>query len=113
MPALAHLRVGVFADIPHQKKPPSDVACLDNARLGMVHPVIRSMCAGCQIEPVDLREVHAMLGAVRLTFRLVPVLYLYAYIKSGSSPWGRVGAGAKVGALILVKSVVLADSQDP
>jgi hypothetical protein len=38
-----------------------------------------------------------MPGAVRLTFRLVPVPHLYAYIKSGSSPWGRVGVGWLMG----------------
>jgi hypothetical protein len=38
-----------------------------------------------------------MLGPVRLTLRLVPVPHLYAYIKSGSSPWGRVGVAGLTG----------------
>jgi hypothetical protein len=38
-----------------------------------------------------------MPGPVRLTLRLVPVPHLYAYIKSGSSPWGRVGVAGLTG----------------
>ena len=77
--------------------PVADQTGRNEAAFPIVAPRILSRDRCGPIEPVNLRKVDAMPGPVRLTLRLVPVPHLYAYIKSGSSPWGRVGVAGLTG----------------